>query len=324
MINTLQAPNIPTAYVGLIEKMHYWSNGEDSRNGRVMTSKDPVVLEITRPWERVLFDPVRDANPFFHVMEFVWMMAGRNDVKWISQFNRRFSEYADPGADTLHAAYGHRWKYHFEIDQVWTVIKMLQRDRTTRRAVIGMWDPSVDLEHHNDLPCNTSIMFRYVNDKLDMTVINRSNDLIWGMLGANAVHMTLLHEFIAAACDMDQGIYRVFTNNLHIYTEMPKFREIWETNVVFPGVYQDYPLVGSVLDISESYMQLFNDCEALCSCTLTKRYYTRWVSNTARPMYLAYMERLDKAGDGMQYAENIESPDWRRACIDWIKRRETK
>lgn len=35
--------------------------------------------------ERVLFDPKRDCNPFFHFMESLWILAGRNDVAWLSQ-----------------------------------------------------------------------------------------------------------------------------------------------------------------------------------------------------------------------------------------------
>jgi hypothetical protein len=31
-----------------------------------------------------------------------------------------------------------------------------------------------------------------------MTVTNRSNDLCWGMLGANYVHFTILQEYLAA------------------------------------------------------------------------------------------------------------------------------
>ena len=33
------------------------------------------------PTKELLFDPDRDANPFFHFMEGLWMLAGFNDLK---------------------------------------------------------------------------------------------------------------------------------------------------------------------------------------------------------------------------------------------------
>ena len=56
-------------------------------------------------------------------------------------------------------------------------------------------------------------------DYLDMTVINRSNDLVWGMLGANVVHFSFLQEYMAENLGVGVGVYNQMSNNLHIYTE---------------------------------------------------------------------------------------------------------
>lgn len=321
-MNTIYAHNIPQAYTEALIKMHMWGVEEDSRNGPVITSEDPVLLSVTSPCERVLFDSVRNCNPFFHVMEFVWMMAGANDVKWIEQFNKRFREFADTGTDTLHAAYGHRWRYHFDIDQIQTVGDMLRRDPSTRRAVISMWDPSTDLTPHNDLPCNTSIMFRIVDGGLDMTVANRSNDLVWGMLGANAVHMTYLHELIAYMAGVKIGFYRVFTNNLHVYKEMPNFKDIWPTilqdDPYRSGEVKPYPLLQN----AETYQDLVLDCvDLMVGDTDCPR--TFWAANVAHPMYFAYMQRLDGLS-GKDHISDIVATDWRLACENYVKLRKGK
>jgi len=50
-----------------------------SRNGPVLIG--PSVTTIyNRPTDRVIFWPQRDANPFFHLYESLWMLAGRRDV----------------------------------------------------------------------------------------------------------------------------------------------------------------------------------------------------------------------------------------------------
>src|SRR5262245_48667000 len=108
MFLTITGKNVPEAYSeSWWQVRHHWRE-DDSRNGPVLTVPYPTILRIRRPTERVLWDPVRDCNPFFHVMEFVWMMAGSNDANWIGQFNKRMLTYADEGV--LRGAYGFRWK----------------------------------------------------------------------------------------------------------------------------------------------------------------------------------------------------------------------
>src|SRR3972149_7679584 len=52
----------------------------DSRNGPVVQFHSPVGTSYSDPEERVLTWAWRDANPFFHLLESVWMLAGRADV----------------------------------------------------------------------------------------------------------------------------------------------------------------------------------------------------------------------------------------------------
>lgn len=320
-MNVIYGTNIPQAYTESIIKMRIWGEEESSRNGPVITSPDPVLLQVSDPTQRVLFDKVRNCNPFFHVMEWVWMLSGSNDVHWIEQFNRKFRDYADTGTDTLHGAYGHRWSQHFGVNQIQKVADLLRRDPLTRRAVIGMWDPRCDLSEHNDLPCNTSIMFRVVMSKLDMTVINRSNDLIWGMLGANAVHMTYLHELIAAMAGVPIGFYKVFTNNLHVYREMPKFEEIWGT-LVPDDPYKTtsdcrpYKLLWE----GETYQQLVADAHLLILDGRPGDLQTNWMKAVAWPMKMSYQNRLS-GGDGLYYISQINAIDWRLACANYVNLR---
>ena len=78
-----------------------------SRNGPVIVAPGPVITTYTAPWQRVLFSKIRDANPFFHFFEALWMLAGRQDVKFLEQFTPRIREYSDNGS-TLNGAYGYR------------------------------------------------------------------------------------------------------------------------------------------------------------------------------------------------------------------------
>src|SRR5262245_6046515 len=117
---------------------------EDSRNGKVLVAPEPVMLTTLFPDQRVLFCPDRKENPVFHFIECLWMMAGRNDSALLSKYNPRMREFAEENS-LLWGAYGYRWRKSFHFDQIESVCRLLKEDPNTRRAVISMWDPALDL-----------------------------------------------------------------------------------------------------------------------------------------------------------------------------------
>ncbi len=196
---------------------------QSSRAGDVWVYPTPVTTVYQKPLERVLCFPERDANPFFHFMEALWMLSGRNDVEWISRYNQSMRKYSDDGI-TFRGAYGHRWRQAFEEDQLPTLIDLLKTNPDTRRAVLQMWDCSKDLWADEavtvDVPCNISAFFRIRNNKLDMTITNRSNDIIWGTYGANVVHFSFLLEYMAAKIGIPVGTYTQISNDFHAYADV--------------------------------------------------------------------------------------------------------
>jgi hypothetical protein len=196
----------------------------ESRNGPVLTMPGPVVTSWSPDISRVSFCPVRNANPFFHYMEAMWMLAGRNDIEFVSQYATVMKQFSDDGGLTQPGAYGHRWRAHFGFDQLRRVIKHLQEKPNSRRAVLAMWDANVDvagMEVSTDVPCNTHIYFSNRGGQLDMTVCCRSNDAIWGAYGSNIVHFSVLHEVVAAATGLRLGCLVQFSNDMHMYSERP-------------------------------------------------------------------------------------------------------
>lgn len=298
---------------------------EQTRNGPALVHPELVTTIYTRPQERVLFHGGRDCNPVFHLMESIWMLAGRNDVGFLTQFNRRMSEFSDDG-ETFNAAYGYRWRNHFDIDQLDLVIQVLRRDNNTRQAVVQMWD-SADLgKPTKDKACNTQVVFDIRAGALNMTVFNRSNDIWWGAYGANAVHFSFLQEFVAAAVGVRMGVYRQVSNNFHLYTEMygagkylespPNAREY--DHYTFGGV-SPTPIMAT-----GDYGTFLMECQRFCDDPFNTRvrYVNPFFEQVARPMALVGRARREKTGDSRLHAEHIAAPDWRKAALDWIDRRE--
>jgi hypothetical protein len=84
-----------------------------------------------------------------------------------------------------------------------------------------MWDPETDLGRQGkDLPCNLTATFQInVDGALDLSVFNRSNDIIWGCYGANAVHFSFLLEYMARWIGVPVGRYSQISINWHGYLE---------------------------------------------------------------------------------------------------------
>lgn len=283
---------------------------EETRGGPVMSLDVPICWALTNPRNRVLINPVRDANPFFHVMEFVWFMSGSTDMDWICQFSKNYRNYA-----TGYGSYGYRWRRHFReqddgsVDQIPKVIDLLRRDPNTRRAVLQMYDPLYD-SNGIDVPCNHSITFRHVNGKLDMTVLNRSNDIIWGALGANVVHMTMLHELIAFGAGIPIGTYRAFSNNAHVYLNLPSRERMFDYKETDLIVEQCRPILRE----GESWEHFLKDCELfLDDPNYGGEFYTEWIREVAVPIKFNFLNR-DKNME-------IQCPAWRKACELWLERR---
>lgn len=311
--------NVPRAYPELINLLRLNGRDEESRAGPVIVMPSPVVLTIRNPLERVLFDEERNCNHFFHLMEAIWMFAGENNVDWLLGFNSRYAEYAE--ADGIQrGAYGHRWRFHFGSDNLLKVIGILRSDIGTRRAVLAMWDPAYDLEGGSkDYPCNTHLYFRVHGGRLDLTVCNRSNDLIWGMMGANAVHMTLLQEFVASAIGVEVGHYIVFANNMHIYKNMPNFEKIWSTMGRYDAYQTEEPF--PLLPKGEDYRRFLSDCQSFVH-GFYGEVQSAFLNKIAAPMYSAYHMRKNNIEVAMGLLQDMPANnDWRRACLEWVGRK---
>lgn len=218
-MKVIEARNVHQALaIGISDLLTHGVHRE-SRNGPVLQMPTPVTTVYRQPTERVVFWSQRDANPFFHLYESLWMLSGRDDVKGVARFAKQMAEYSDDGI-RFHGAYGHRWRNAFDpMDQLEEIADALVKNRNDRRQVLQMWDAGTDLGREGkDLPCNVIATFQ-VNTEgaLDLSVFCRSNDIIWGAYGANAVHFSMLLEYMSAWVGVPVGHYYQTSVNYHAY-----------------------------------------------------------------------------------------------------------
>jgi thymidylate synthase len=318
--------NINTMFPRVMCELLANGEREESRNGPVIVYPEPVCMTYERPWERVLFSAKRRANPFFHLFESMWMLAGRDDAAFLDRYVHDFgARYAEKDG-TLHGAYGRRWRSHFFIDQLDWAVQSLQRDPASRRTVITMYDPAIDSIPHEsptspkDIPCNTQMYLRLRRGALELTVCCRSNDAIWGAFGANVVHFSVLQEYLAHRIGCGIGPMHVMSNNFHVYESTLHLFDSKE------GVYDPYsldhvaphPLFTSTND--EAFVDMLNLWMADPSNTSENLKFPAWpFTNLLIPMSRVHDAIKAKMwDDALRECDYIISEDWRGAAQRWI------
>jgi len=339
-MKVISARNVSEALLLGLQALKAEGVNRDSRNGPVTLFPGSVTTTYAHPEERVLFYPERDANPYFHFMESLWMLAGRRDVAWVSQFAGSIANYTDDGVN-FHGAYGYRWRVHFEatiqrgdggfeiggIDQLETIAALLKKNPDDRRIVLQMWDASADLGMDGkDFPCNLICTFRISPyGKLDMYVFNRSNDMIWGAYGANAVHFSVLQEVMAAWVGVPMGIYEQISTNFHAYhNTLDKHGNVTQHA---PGM-DPYSLgeVRATPIVNGPIEAWFQDLDMFMTQGAVMGFQDKFFKKTVVPMYQSWMAWKDKenparVANAMVLAQQIAAPDWNRACVEWLARR---
>ena len=332
-MKVINVRNVSEALASGIRLMKAEGEKLSSRNGTTLEIPEPVTTTYHLPWERVITCPVRDANPFFHLMESLWIIKGRQDVKFLNEFNKRMVDYSDDGI-IFNAPYGHRIRNHGVADQLEQVIDTLALDPTSRQAVCQIWDQNDLMKDTKDKACNMSIVFRIRNGELCITVYNRSNDMIWGAYGANAVQFSMIQEYVAARLGIPMGTYDQVSNSFHVYLEGPGGAlwdklEHYHSNVPQPiDIYEEAEGKDLILmdktqmrEFDRDLIVLFSmyDKYGLSVVGEMKCWESDYFNKLVIPMISVFLVyKRHGAEVALRYSDQIEAHDWRTAVEYWL------
>ena len=213
-----------------------------TRNSVCFELPEPTIFKITNPLAREVTIPERKWFDSLPYAESLWIASGRNDMAYITHYLPRMKDFSDDGI-YMRGGYGPRFRnyngehddYRIEginvrqpgsTDQLKYVIDCFNVDMETRRAVMNFGDPMKDcfdenweLKKSKDIPCTRELHFmkQSNNNKLDLIVRMRSNDLIWGASAVNIFNYTFMQEYVAAILGLEVGNYYHIADNLHFY-----------------------------------------------------------------------------------------------------------
>lgn len=197
-----------------------------------------LAFKVTNGKGRVMNVPHRNNDIFAQVAETLWVLAGRNDIGFLSYYLPRAADFSDDGK-TWRAGYGPRLRawpkyqvvesahedsfnhgglYRERVDQIAEVVNLLRNDPHTRQATISIWDPAEDwVDNSKDIPCTNWLHFLQRDGKLDLEVVMRSNDILWGFSGINFFEWSVLLDMMAFWTKFEVGAIHWFASSFHLY-----------------------------------------------------------------------------------------------------------
>ena len=97
-------------------------------------------------------------------------------------------------------------------------IAKLRHQKDTRQACISIYDGKEISDYAFDTPCTYAVQFTIINNRLEMCVTMRSNDLWYGFCN-DQYCFSMLQAMVAKKLNINNGVYYHFAHNMHLYND---------------------------------------------------------------------------------------------------------
>jgi thymidylate synthase len=154
------------------------------------------------------------------IAEQVWFLMGsRRPAEFLDKYTKIWREFTNLNG-VVSTAYGYRWRHHFGRDQIGLLVKMLEKEPSSRHGVVMAWDPADDglspAPRKKNVPCPILFTVNLVGGKLHLHLMMRSNDMVVGC-PFDVAGFALMQRILAARLGVGVGVYSHAISNAHIY-----------------------------------------------------------------------------------------------------------
>ena len=202
---------------------YFWdkipNDGVDFDNTKAMFN---VGFTLHNPMDNHITSKIRKWNHFYAECEWQWYLTGDPSIDMLGTLYGKIPPIWEKMADCnreVRSNYGFQWKRKGQLN---CAIEKLRDKKETRHALISIFDGK---EHSSrymfDVPCTCAIHFQIVDNKLNMSVMMRSNDLWYGF-PIDQYCFSKLQHMVAEQIEIPIGTYYHFATNLHIYNDKLK------------------------------------------------------------------------------------------------------
>lgn len=225
--------SIHDAYLGTLEDIYLNPDYKTSPRGLLIKEKLDYQFKITNP----ISEPIKTLDPernitieSYTAKELELYNSGTNQAADFAKASKFWNNIANPDG-SINSAYGYLiWfnkscgnkKFSDCFLTPWEWARMcLMHDKDSRQAILRFSLP----EHHyigvKDFTCTLSANFLIRDDKLNLTVVMRSNDFNKGALFDLPFFISLMDKMILDLKDhhptLTKGTYTHFVHSIHLY-----------------------------------------------------------------------------------------------------------
>jgi thymidylate synthase len=203
--------NANEAYEYLIDTaIRYGENFDDTK------ALFNVGLYIENPMDNHITNKERNWSLDYASAEWYWYLSGDPSVDKLAELYGKVPPIWEKMADErgeVNSNYGYQWKRSNQLDHV---VNLLKSNPSTRKAAISIYDGKEHPQYTKDTPCTYAIQFTILNDRLNMSVYMRSNDIWYGFCN-DQYQFSSLQKLVADRLSMDVGWYYHHAHNMHLY-----------------------------------------------------------------------------------------------------------
>lgn len=215
--------SINKLYRGICSDVYF--NGLNVNNTKELIDVELILTDLNNPV--INLEDCKNPSIKYLLAENIWYAYGSQDVNFIGKFAHKWYEITDDGY-TSNSAYGNILKYRFNFNQIEKIIDMFCKDKNTRRAILILNNPNENIDKTLDEQCTVYIQLFIRNNKLNMHVYMRSNDLILGLpydipafvgLQKWIWYRLLCHNEINGFDKIQLGFYYHHVGSIHYYKQ---------------------------------------------------------------------------------------------------------
>jgi len=179
-----------------------------------------VGFYIENPLDHEIENKERKWNPVYAEAEWQWYCSGDRNIAKLGELYGKVPEIwkrMANGEGDVNSNYGWQWKRN---DQIGYVIDLLRHSPDTRQAAISIYDCKEHDTFVFDTPCTYAVQFTILDNKLNMSVVMRSNDLWYGFCN-DQYQFSRLQYYIKNRIGngLEIGTYFHYAHNLHLYND---------------------------------------------------------------------------------------------------------
>lgn len=206
--------NLNQGYHNLINKIE--TDGlTSSPRGLSVKELEIFTLEINPTFPIPDFDS-RPMNFKYFMGELAWYMKKDRNIDFINNFSSFWKNIADTDGNIC-SNYGNQL---FGEQLQWS-LDSLKKDLNTRQAISFVSRPSVQFKGNKDFVCTIYLNFWVRNNKLNMKVQMRSNDVFYG-LSYDApffafIQQSMYQWLLPTYSELQLGTYYHCADNIHYY-----------------------------------------------------------------------------------------------------------